>query len=462
MRFLRSLAHSPGLWRLLLVRLTSQLSDGAFQAALAFSILLNPERQTSAWAIAAGFAVLLLPYSVIGPFAGALLDHWDRRRVLVWVNVFRAAAVTLVALAMAGGAPEGVVLVAALLVTGGSRFVAAGLSAALPHVAPREVLIEMNAFFTTLGAGLLAVGSLISIGLRAVFGANNAGSAATLLAGAVIALVSAVIAAGFAQRFLGPDEPDDAGRSAMYAVAHGLVHGVHAAATTRTVAVVLSAIGVHRFVFGANTLMLLLIVGSHDFGPIRGQDVGALGVIGGGVAVGALIAAFTTPPLVHRLGRRTTIVGALLLAAIAELSLVQLGWVTIIASAVGLGLAGQTIKLCGDLAMQADVSDTYRGQVFAVQDALFNTAFVTAMLLAAVFVPGDGIAPALVLVGAVLYFAAAVGVWRSHPRTVPFAPSAPISPGQVAPTPDPPDPDPPGGETPVVRDPQPRGTTRSA
>ena len=34
--------------------------------------------------VAGGFAVLLLPYSLIGPFAGVLLDRWWRQRVLVW------------------------------------------------------------------------------------------------------------------------------------------------------------------------------------------------------------------------------------------------------------------------------------------------------------------------------------------------------------------------------------------
>lgn len=419
MHFLRSLRHSPGLWRLLLVRLTSQLSDGAFQAALAFSILFNPDRHTDPMAVAAGFAVLLLPYSVIGPFAGALLDHWDRRRVLVWVNVLRAVAVALVALAMGSDTPEPVVLVAALIVTGCSRFVAAGLSASLPHVAPREVLIEMNAFFTTLGAGLLAAGTLISVALRAIFGSDNAGSAATLLAGAAIALISAAIATGFAKRFLGPDVPDDAGHNALYAVAHGLAHGMRAAASTRTVAVVLSAIGAHRFVFGINTLMLLLIVRATDLGPIRGHDVGALAVIGGGVALGALVAAFSTPVLVHRVGRRWTIVAALVVALAAESALVHISWATLCVSAVLLGLAGQTIKLCGDLAMQADITDTYRGQVFAVQDALFNTAFVAAMFLAAAALPLDGVAPGLVLACAGLYFFAAVGVWLMHPPQVP-------------------------------------------
>ncbi|WP_234353811.1 MFS transporter [Gordonia iterans] len=425
MRFVRSLSHSPGLWRLLFVRLTSQLSDGAFQAALAFSILFNPDRHTDPMAVAAGFAVLLLPYSVIGPFAGALLDHWDRRRVLVWVNVLRALAIALVALAMGSGAPEAVVLVAALMVTGCSRFVASGLSASLPHVAPREVLIEMNAFFTTLGAGLLAVGTLISVGLRSIFGSGDAGSAATLLAGSAIALLSAALAAGFSRRFLGPDVPDDLGHNALYAVAHGFGHGLRAAASTRTVATVLAAIGVHRFVFGINTLMLLLIVRATDLGPIRGHDVGALAVIGAGVALGALTAAFTTPLLVHRMGRRWTIVGAMVLALAAQLVLLDIGWVNICVSAVALGLAGQTVKLCGDLAMQADISDTYRGQVFAVQDALFNTAFVGAMVMAAAVLPLDGVSPGLVLVGAALYLVAAVAVWHRHPRGV--AVSAPMA-----------------------------------
>ncbi|MFT3660632.1 MAG: MFS transporter [Gordonia sp. (in: high G+C Gram-positive bacteria)] len=413
------------MWRLLLVRLTSQLSDGAFQAALAFSILFNPDRHSDPMAVAAGFAVLLLPYSVVGPFAGALLDHWDRRRVLVWVNVLRALAIVLVALAMGSGAPEPVVLFAALCVTGCSRFVSSGLSAALPHVAPRDVLIEMNAFFTTLGAGLLAAGTLISVGLRALFGSGDTGSAATLLAGSTIALVSAAIAAGFAKRFLGPDVPDDLGHTAIYAVAHGFGHGLRAIASTRTVTVVLAAIGAHRFVFGMNTLMLLLIVRTADLGPIRGHDVGAVAMIGAGVAIGALAAAFTTPMLVHRVGRRWTVVAALVLALAAQLTLVHIGWVTICLSALAFGLAGQTVKLCGDLAMQADINDTYRGQVFAVQDALFNAAFVGAMFVAAAALPHDGITPGLVLCGAALYLVAAVGVWHRHPRGI--ATSAPIA-----------------------------------
>ena len=75
----------PGTWhavrglpefrRLLELRAVSQFGDGLFQAGLAGALLFNPEREADPWAIAGSFAVLFLPYSLLGPFAGALLDR---------------------------------------------------------------------------------------------------------------------------------------------------------------------------------------------------------------------------------------------------------------------------------------------------------------------------------------------------------------------------------------------------
>ena len=55
---------------LLAIRLTGQAGDGMLQSALATFVLFSPERQASASAIAAAFAILALPYSLIGPFTG--------------------------------------------------------------------------------------------------------------------------------------------------------------------------------------------------------------------------------------------------------------------------------------------------------------------------------------------------------------------------------------------------------
>ncbi len=134
----RLVRHSPGFGRLLSVRLTSQITDGIFQAALVGGILFNPERHADPLAVAGGLAVLLLPYSLIGPFAGALLDHWDRRNVLLYANVLRAAIIGLVAISVASGAPDVVVLISALAATGAKPISAGGGAAGLPHVARRD------------------------------------------------------------------------------------------------------------------------------------------------------------------------------------------------------------------------------------------------------------------------------------------------------------------------------------
>ena len=83
----------------------SSFGDGAAQGALAVLVLFSPERQTQPAGIAAGFALLLLPYSVIGPFAGALLDRWSRRRVIMSASMIRAVLVGWVALQVASGLP---------------------------------------------------------------------------------------------------------------------------------------------------------------------------------------------------------------------------------------------------------------------------------------------------------------------------------------------------------------------
>ena len=89
----RGVRRLPDFWRLLELRTASQFADGLFQAGLAGGLLFNPERAADPLAIAGAFAVLFLPYSMLGPFAGALLDRWDRRSVLIVANAARLVLV---------------------------------------------------------------------------------------------------------------------------------------------------------------------------------------------------------------------------------------------------------------------------------------------------------------------------------------------------------------------------------
>jgi MFS family permease len=436
--FTRSFRESPGLSRLLTVRLGSQFTDGLFQAALGGAILFNPERHADPMAIAAGMAVLLLPYSVVGPFAGALLDHWDRRTVLVWANVLRAVLVSMVSIVVATGAGDTGVLIAALAVTGASRFVASGLSASLPHVISREWLIGMNSFFTTIGSGVLALGAGTALALREVFGSDNSGSALTLLGAVVMALITAVIARRFKPLQLGPDHPDFVGHptakhpegTAMRAVAVGLGHGARAVWCSPPAAAALSGVGAHRIVFGMNTLLLLVMTKQSALGG----GLTGFGLVAGLTAVGMLLAAVITPFAVARVGRQRAVVSALAIGTLAQLTLLTFNGLVICIAAVFLGLIGQVCKLCGDAAMQMDVDDARRGQAFSFQDALFNVAFVAAVTVAAIAIPTDGKSAVLVTAGSVLYALAIVSVTLIHRRPIPADTPPPAPPSPLATT----------------------------
>ncbi|MFT4042464.1 MAG: MFS transporter [Gordonia sp. (in: high G+C Gram-positive bacteria)] len=434
--FVASLRRSPGLGRLLAVRLASQLTDGIFQAALVGGVLFNPERHADPVAVAGGIAVLLLPYSLIGPFTGALLDHWDRRAVLLYANLIRGLLIGAVALLMATAAPDQLVLFAALAVTGASRFVSSGLSASLPHVAERGVIVATNALFTTLGGTMLSLGAVVAMGLRAIIGSGNSSSAITMIAGIVIAVIAAAIARRFSNLQLGPDQPDDPGRSAVHAVAVGLIHGARAVGRCRPVGAALSAIGAHRLVFGLNTL-LILVFARHTG---SGDGLDQVSLILGFTAAGAFVAALITPAAVARYGRRSTLLAALAVGALAQGSLLPFSAPVFCGAAFVLGLIGQVAKLCGDAAMQVDIGDEVRGQVFSVQDAVFNIAYVGAITVAAFTIAPDGRSPALIWVGVGIYLIGIVVV-----RLVHTAPRYGAPPNENPPNENPPDDTPPHG-----------------
>lgn len=399
-----NLLRTAGFRRLLAVRLSAQWGDGMFQAALGGAVLFNPERHADPLAVAAGLAVMLLPYSVVGPFAGALLDRWDRSRVLLVANVLRGVLLCVVALGVGAGIAGAPLFLGALVVVGVSRFVLSGLSAALPHVVQRRHLVEANVVASTAGAACAALGGATAIGLRALLGAGDTGSALTTAIAVVGSVAAALFAAGFRRAALGPDETDEA-PSTLVAVARGLGDGARATAATPTVAASFLALAAHRLCFGISTLLSLLLF-RYAF---AGSGVLRAGMAGVGeavvlAAVGLGTAGVLTPWLVRRFGAARAIRGALVAAAVTQLALAV--WLTVpmvLGAAFLLGTAGQVVKLCADAAVQGEVGDAVRGRVFALYDAVFNTCYVLAVAAAALLSPPDGWSPALLVAAAVGY-----------------------------------------------------------
>ena len=299
----RQLRGLDGFRRLLAVRLTSQLGDGLFAAGLTWLVLLSPERRQSPGEVAVAAAVLLLPFSLVGPFTGVFLDRWSRRQVLAWGQPVRIA---LVLGLVAAGDRISLVVVYALAIgsLGVNRFLLAALSAGLPHVVPRPLLLTANAVAPTAGTGAVIVGLGLGGGLLAIFGDEDggAGSAAALLAAALAFGAAGLLAGRRLERHqLGPDhEPDRPGWTHELAVVViGLRDGLRHLAQRPAAGRALVMISSHRFWFGLWTVQVAMLA-LHAHGD---RDLRAAALVAGASAAGFLVAAVVTPPGRRRLGR---------------------------------------------------------------------------------------------------------------------------------------------------------------
>lgn len=391
----------PDFRQLLRLRAASQFSDGLFQAGLAGGLLFNPERAADPWAVAGAFAVLFLPYSVLGPFFGALLDRWDRRAVLIGANAARLVLVVGVAVVLAAGARDLIVLCAALVANGFSRFVLSGLSAALPHVVPRPQVVTMNSVATATGATATFLGANFMLLPRWIFGAGDTAAATVIGLVAVPAALALLYSARFAPRVLGPDR--GVSGSVVGVVLSGWADGVRTVVRTPAVAATLSGLAAHRMVFGINSLLVLVIVRQTNAAGFAGLGIAVVFVAATGS--GSFLANFLAPSAVRRWGRYLSTNVALLCAAVIQLAGASLNLAVMVVCGFFLGLAGQMVKLCADSAMQIDVEDALRGHVFSVQDAVFWMSFLLAVTAAAAVMPADGHSRALALAGSAVYVA---------------------------------------------------------
>jgi MFS family permease len=405
--------------RLLTTRLLSQFGDGVFQAALAGTVLFNPQRAADPIDVAAGFAILLLPYSLVGPFAGVWLDRWSRRQVLLRANVLRAGLVAIVAALVLAGVGGLGLYTAGLTVFSVNRFVLAALSAGLPHTTDEASLVSANAVSTTSGSIATAGGGGVAIALLQLVGSGDGGYAVLAFSATLPYLGASAVVAGFPRAHLGPDHMARSARLSAREVAAGMVAGARHVAAHPPAAAALLAISVHRLCFGLLTLVTLLLyrntfAAGGSFFP--GGLVGLGQVVGAG-AVGTLLAAAVTPWAVRRIGKPRWITLMLITGGVGQLAL----WLpfvpsTTVSAGLVLGFLSQAVKISVDATIQESVDDDFRGRVFSFYDTLVNVTFVVAVLVGAFVLPSSGVSYPVLVAVALGYLLAALGYARMTRR----------------------------------------------
>ena len=404
--------------RLLRVRWTGQMTDGIFQSALASFVLFSPERQANALNAALAFAVVLLPYSIIGPFVGTILDRISRQRAIAYSNLVRAATLCLVALLIFQGRTGVELTVFILIAFGVNRLILAGLSAGIPLMIESKSLISANALAVTGGSVWVVLGGGIGLGLRRLINGVATADHADgyiILAGAAGYLLAAFFASTLKKQEIGPLDHEI--KSASFS--QGLIEmreGVKFLRQHIDAARGIAAVAVHRGGITALTLIALLLE-RNTFNDPADSEAGLAGLsftlslAACGFVVGAVIA----PYGVRKIGRHRWMRLSLVASTSGPLFILFVRTPTTLAlAAIITALFGQSLKVTNDALVQSKIDDIYRGRVFSVYDVVVNGAIVSGAVIAALLLPNTGDSFVVPLVVALVYLTAGMRLLRGR------------------------------------------------
>ena len=351
---------------------------------------------------------MLLPYSVLGPFVGVLLDRWNRRRVLVVSQLLRVVAMVGVAALVTSPDTDALFFALVLLVFSVNRFILAGLASAMPHVVTRDRLVSANSVAPTCGSIAYLLGGAVGTGVRAL-GASDVVVVLTAATGVALA-------AWTASRlpFIGPDDTSDApalgqlAGSVLSGIVEAVVMGPHRAR------LLLVLVFLTRLPFGFFLLQSLLLFR----GPFEhGHGALNFGIAAVGAAVGFSLAAFITPWLAPKLGAVPSAARMLALGAVvcAVLGPLLTPWAIVVIGFV-VSFTSQCVKITVDSLMQAYVPDHLLGRAFSAYDVVYNAGMVAAAALGALVLPETGLAWWPLVSFAVLYATTAMLLGRLWSR----------------------------------------------
>jgi MFS family permease len=414
-RSIRQLWRHRYFRRLLAVRVAIQSCDGVLQVALASYVLFSPERQPDAASIAVVLAITLLPFSIVGPFVGVVLDRVSRRQVLVVGNLARSAVTLgLAALVATGLRTSGIetllyggVLVAMSL----NRFLLAALSASLPHTIEANEYMVANSVVPVVGPAGALIGVGVGASLRLILGQvmpDYRANAILFVIAAAGFVLSAALALRIPRRQLGPDDLEPA-RARDIVV--GLVEAIAHLRDRGAAGIGLLTIAPHRLIYGIVTVATILVYRNyfHSLDEVDAAiaDLGLLVVITG---AGFVLASVVTPPMSARLGVRRTMIVCVLASAIFQVVPGAIyAKVPLLVAAFLLGLMAQNLKICVDTLVQAHVADEFKGRVFVIYDMIFNVTLVVAAVIAALILPANGKSVIILIIMAAGYLLVALG-----------------------------------------------------
>jgi hypothetical protein len=400
----------------------AQAADGLVGVALAKHIVFGGqagfslEEARSPEDILRIAILTFLPYAVLSPFFGVLVDRFDRRRLLIGANGIRAlalAAVAILGIERLTDSPvgDGVLFGSFLLVLAGTRLLLQIKGAGLPAVLGERDLMHGNsisqagsAIFQLAGAG------------TALVAASFLSSEPIILVGVLGYAVGATSAWAIGRLGYG-DRTTPLGEE-IRRILRNLAEGLREIGRRPRARLALASF------LGIRTLLSFVLISialaSREFLVEKSDASTAIPAVAG--ALGAAVGFITAHALKERVPPARIVGGALLFAGagvVAFGGIITLIGLSLVGFVVGLGFF--LGKVGADTLMQEALSDDFRGRGFGLQDLVYNLSWILpALVVWAAW--SDERARALLVGGGVLFlvWGAAITLWgRSVPAAEP-------------------------------------------
>jgi MFS family permease len=409
-------------------QVVSSLGDRVHQVALVF--LVARATNYSPLALGVVFAAMTVPNFLVGPLAGALVDRWDRKRVMVGSDLIRAGIVCLIP--VASGIGVGIVIALVFALAAVSSFFRPARAAALPQVVPDADLLTANSAMWiadtvsdlvgySLGGLFVAfLGSSLALAFW-LDGASYLASAALVAAVVIPPLVRARTGsgvateagaaagsgtgAGTAAAAAGADATPPASTSVRAEMAQGWQFlRAETVLLATTIQAAIAEYGMGALMALSPLLIASLVVGGTDAAAAYGffEMAMGLGLLAGGIVLGGLAARLPKGPAIIV---AFTAFGLVLVAfALTDNLLVAM------VLAAAFGLANAAFVVPSQTLFQQRIPGEMLGRVVAIRLAVVNGMLAISMATSGALAQAFGLRPVLAVCGVLTAVAGLAGL----------------------------------------------------
>jgi MFS family permease len=395
--YLRLLRENRSFGRLYAAQLISFAGDWFATVAL-----LGLALELTGSAALAGLLLVIQTgtFAVASPIAGALADRFDRRRLLVTVDLARVPVALAFLLARDQGTLWIAFAAAALLSVGGAIFEPTS-SASLPNLVDRDQLPEANVLLGSAWGTMLAVGAALGGVVAATLGRD----AAFIVDAASFAL-SALLIVGIRRPL--QEERDRAERPSVGPGA--FVNSIRTALAFARKSRLVASLLLSKTTFGVGTgVILMLAVFGHDV--FHAGDAG-IGLLFAARGLGALLGPFLARSIVGTEDRGLLVgIGSSLAVVAGSYALFPLApaiWIAAVLVFIA-HLGGGAQWMLSTYGLQRSTPDEIRGRVFSADYGLVTLAIAVSTLVAGSL--ADALEPRLAVWTMVVLIAVAGTAW---------------------------------------------------